>query len=139
MECAIAASGHENIRATHATTLELTTEGWLTPAGDCIIGVGASHACATLPTKMRSLARSAAAQIGLELSVATVATVTVTGRGDPDLRWSDRTSMVVRTSTYVDDRTLMVGADHAAADLPRELIDVLATGAPLSARLWVRP
>jgi hypothetical protein len=41
--------------------------------------------------------------------------------------------MVIRTSTYIDDRTLMVAADRAAADLPRSLINALTDGASLAA------
>jgi hypothetical protein len=138
MEWIVQATGHRHVRATHETTLELTTEGWLTPAGDCIIGVAASDGCAGLPAPMRSAARSAGAQIFLELDAPTVAPVIVAGRGDPALQWTDPVSMVVRTSEHIDDRTLMLEADHAAADLPRELIEVLATGAPLTATVRVR-
>jgi hypothetical protein len=33
--------------------------------------------------------------------------------------------MVVRKSSYIDDRTLAVNADKAAADLPRKLVEKL--------------
>ncbi|MEF8868784.1 MAG: DUF371 domain-containing protein, partial [Haloarculaceae archaeon] len=33
---------------------------------------------------------------------------------------------------YVDDRTVMVGADAAAADLDRDLVAALAAGAELT-------
>ena len=138
MECQITASGHAHVRGTHGSTLELTTEEWLTPAGDCIIGVGASHSCASLPAGMRSEAQSATSHISVELRVPGVVPSIVKGRGDPGLRWADPTSMVIRTSTYIDDRTLMVQADRAAADLPRQLIDALADGASLSVTLRVR-
>ena len=133
MECQLTASGHAHVRGTHGSTLELTTEEWLTPAGDCIIGVGASHSCASLPAAMREMAQSAMSHISVELIAPGVAPVTVTGRGDPELRWADPTSMVIRTSTYIDDRTLMVAADRAAADLPRPLISALTDGASLAA------
>jgi len=45
--------------------------------------------------------------------------------------------MVIRTSTYIDDRTLMVDADCAAADLPRLLVSALADGTSLSATVRV--
>ena len=35
------ACGHENVTGTHASTWELTSDDWLTPAGDCIVGVEA--------------------------------------------------------------------------------------------------
>jgi hypothetical protein len=45
--------------------------------------------------------------------------------------------MVARTSDYVDDRTIMVDADAAAADLDRELVDALSDGAALTLTLSV--
>ncbi|HIP75502.1 MAG TPA: DUF371 domain-containing protein, partial [Thermococcus paralvinellae] len=33
--------GHENIKATHKSTLEITKEDFLTPRGDCIICIKA--------------------------------------------------------------------------------------------------
>ena len=39
--------------------------------------------------------------------------------------------MVGRTSTYVDDRTIVVEADRSAGDFDRDLVDALAAGADL--------
>ncbi|MDX1745570.1 MAG: DUF371 domain-containing protein, partial [Halobacteriales archaeon] len=50
---------------------------------------------------------------------------------------SDRAA-VIRTSDYVDDRTVLVRADTAAADLNRELVSSLAGGAELILELHVR-
>ena len=33
--------GHPNIKATHKTTLEFTKENYVSPEGDCIIGINA--------------------------------------------------------------------------------------------------
>lgn len=139
MRCELVASGHANVRAAHPSTLELTTETWLTPAGDCIVGVACTHSCAALPRELLSMAQSTATQISLELAVPSLPSVDITGHGHPELRWADPTSMVVRTSGYTDDRTLMIEASHAAADLPRTLVDALADGAPLRATLRVHP
>jgi len=58
-------------------------------------------------------------------------------RGHPDLTFESDRSAVVRTSTYVDDRTVAVGADAAAADLDRALVAALADGAGLTLTLTV--
>ncbi len=42
----VTASGHENIEATHPTTLEITKERGLSRRGDCIIAVGADKSLA---------------------------------------------------------------------------------------------
>jgi len=40
----IRARGHEHVAATHESTFEVTTDDWLTPAGDCIVGIEADRA-----------------------------------------------------------------------------------------------
>lgn len=47
---------------------------------------------------------------------------TVEGRGTRGLTFSHPTDLVVRKSGFVSDRTLMVHADGAAIDIPRELV-----------------
>lgn len=49
----------------------------------------------------------------------------VTARGDGRLTLSHPSDIVVRRSDYVCDRTLAVGADKAAVDLSRDLVDEL--------------
>ncbi|HRX33916.1 MAG TPA: DUF371 domain-containing protein, partial [Methanoregulaceae archaeon] len=36
----ICCRGHHNIRGTHRSTFQVTTETDLSPRGDCVIGVG---------------------------------------------------------------------------------------------------
>ena len=130
------ARGHENVAGTHASTWELTSDDWLTPAGDCILGIEADHVPADFDPAFVEACRDADATL-----VATLAAdgheATVTGRGDPDLTFESDRSLVVRTSDYVDDRTVMVGADAAAADLDRDLVAALAAGADLTCTLRV--
>lgn len=132
----VRAVGHEHVRATHASTLELTTDGWLTPAGDCILGIEADTAPAGFDPEVVAAARRADTPIALELR-ADGHVDRVRGRGDPGLTFASERCMIVRTSTHVDDRTVMIGADGAAADLDRALVTALREGAPLEARLTV--
>lgn len=120
-EQTFSARGHENVSATHASTLEVTTDDWLTPAGDCIVGVEATVAPVDFDNSLKKQAQSPEAQISVRITAGEHRT-TITGRGAPDLTFADNRSMVFRTSTYVDDRTVMVDADAAAKDLPRALI-----------------
>jgi hypothetical protein len=135
-EVTVAARGHDNVRATHESTLELTTDDWLTPAGDCIVGVEADTAPAGVPAEFAEACRDEAAVVTATFGADGLET-TVTGRGDPDLTFDDERSMVFRTSGHVDDRTVMVGADAAAADLDRDLVAALEAGADLTATLRV--
>lgn len=131
-----AATGHEHVTATHESTLELTSDDWLTPAGDCILAVEADVVPADVDRSLVERARDADATIRLTLATAGHEAV-VTGRGHPDLTFDGDRSMVCRTSTYVDDRTIMVEADAAATDVDRSLVGALAEGAALEATLTV--
>jgi len=132
----LTATGHENVSGTHTSTFEVTTEAFLTEAGDCILGIEADRAPADFSEEFVATAQDTEATITATLSAADH-TVEIQGRGDPALTFEDPVSMVGRTSEYVDDRTIMVGADAAAADLDRALIEALSNGASLSVELVV--
>lgn len=138
----VRATGHEHVTAEHASTFELTTDDWLTPAGDCIVGVEADRTPRDFSAEFREACRDVDATIEATLVVdAGDETLgeTITGRGDPDLALLDDRSMVGRTSDYTDDeRTILVDGDGAAADLDRDLVEALADGADLTLRLEVR-
>lgn len=135
------AVGHENVTARHASTFEVTTDDYLTPAGDCILGVEADRAPADLDRGFVEACRDPTATITATFRVdgrdEPALTATVTGRGHPDLTFSDDRSFVGRTSDHVDDRTVMVGADAAAGDLDRTLVEALSDGAGLTLTLAV--
>ena len=130
MEEHVHARGHENVSGTHGSTLEVTSDDWLTPAGDCILAVEADTTPADFDDDFVATCRSPAATITATLRASGHEQV-VEGRGHPELTLDGDRSMVARTSTYVDDRTVMVDADAAAADLDRELVAALADGADL--------
>ena len=130
------ASGHEHVSAAHESTFEVTTDDWLTPAGDCIVGVEADRAPADFDPAFVETCRSAETTIVAEVTVGG-RTQRIVGRGDPDLSFESDRSAVCRTSDYVDDRTVLVGADGAAADLDRTLVRALAAGADLTFTLQI--
>ncbi|MFW6017745.1 MAG: DUF371 domain-containing protein [Halapricum sp.] len=132
----IRAMGHENVTAAHESTFELTSDDYLTPAGDCILGIEADRVPAEFDDAFIETCQSADATITATLE-ADGYEVTVSGHGHPDLTFENDRSMVARTSEYVDDRTIMIGADAAAADLDRELVDALADGAEVTLTLSV--
>jgi hypothetical protein len=132
----VCAHGHEHVCADHESTFEVTTDDWLTPAGDCILAIEADRAPASFDTSFVEACRDADATITATISVDTH-TQTVTGSGHPELSFESDRSLVCRTSDYVDDRTVMVNADTAAADVDPELVDALTTGADLELRLTV--
>jgi len=130
------ATGHENVTAEHESTFELTSDDWLTPAGDCILGVEAGPVPVAFDEAFASACQSRDATISVELSVNGY-TQRIEGSGHPELTFESDRSMVVRTSDYVDDRTIAVDADAAAADIDREIVSALAEGAEIECLLTV--
>ena len=138
----IRAHGHEHVSGEHQSTVELTSDDWLTPAGDCIVGIEADTTPAEFDEAFVDACQSADATITAEFAAETgneTLTDTITARGHPDLTFEGDRSLVGRTSDYVDDRTVFVDADGAAADLDRKLIDALADGTALTLTLTVDP
>ncbi|UWG47323.1 Uncharacterized protein HSRCO_1035 [Halanaeroarchaeum sp. HSR-CO] len=132
----VQATGHEHVSAAHESTFEFTTDDYLTPAGDCILGIEADRSPADFSEGFVAACQDPDATITATIEAAGYE-VTITGRGDPELTFENERSMVGRTSTYVDDRTIMVDADAAAADIDRELVDALAGGASVTMALTV--
>lgn len=128
MEEVVRASGHENVTAEHASTWELTSDDWLTPAGDCILGVEADPVPASFDPEFVDACRDHDATIEATLRADGHEQVVV-GSGHPKLTFENERSLVARTSDYVDDRTVMVDADAAAGDFDREFVAALADGA----------
>jgi hypothetical protein len=133
----ITAHGHEHVQATHESTVEFTSDDWLTPAGDCILGVEADQVPADFDPAFVDAAQSADAEITVTIEAGDHSQ-TIAGRGHPELTFDDDRSMVARTSTYTDDRTVMIDADAAAADIDRGLVAALADGATATVEFRVR-
>ncbi|MFB6361119.1 MAG: DUF371 domain-containing protein [Halobacteriales archaeon] len=132
----VRATGHANVSATHESTFEVTTDDYLTPAGDCILGIEADRAPADFDPAFIDACQASETRIEATLAVGAVS-MSVIGRGHEALTFASDRSLVGRTSDYVDDRTVMVQANAAAADLPRDLVDQLASGEPLRLELQV--
>lgn len=122
----IIAQGHENIRATHPSTLEITKERWLTKSGDCIIAVGADKGCAELNKHFKKALRFSGARLTVSIEAGGIMD-SVTAHGSPALILDHPTDIVVRKSSYTCGRTLAIRADKAAVDLSRRLVEQLRT------------
>lgn len=136
MKEVIRAHGHPNVLAQHDSTLEVTTDDWLTTAGDCILAIEADRAPSDFDDRFVEACKSSSAVIRCEITIGEER-VTVAGTGDPGLRFESERSMVVRTSDYIDDRTVMIDASAAASDIRRELVRSLQDGSPVTVTLTV--
>jgi uncharacterized protein len=121
-------SGHEMVTATHPTTIEITTERWLTPRGDCVIGVGADKGLAQLSPRTREAIAADGSEVRLTI-VAPGGEFGVTASGSRLLPLESRDAVVIRRSDFVCGRTLAIRADAAARDIPREIVRSLRSPA----------
>ena len=112
------------VRSMHPTTIEVTTEEFLTENGDCIIGVGASKGCAGLDERVKERLRERGSKVTIRLT-ARGEVFELRARGDPRLELSHPHDMVIRKSDFTSDWTLAVGADAAARNIPRRLVFLL--------------
>jgi len=124
----ITARGHQMIKATHPTTLMITKDREVGPRGDCIVAVAADKAVADLDRAIKKSIK-AGGSVKITFKVGD-ALVVVRGSGHPDLTLHNKTDIVVRKSAYTCGRTLAIGANKAAADLPRGFVSRLRN--PLS-------
>jgi hypothetical protein len=114
----ILAFGHENVLATHPTTLMITKDKELSKQGDCIIAVGANKAVSDLDSEFKQKLRDYNTKIDVLIEVDGLIEQ-VTAQGSADLDFSNSIDMVIRKSVFTSDRTLAIKADKAAADLPQ--------------------
>jgi len=115
--------GHENVSATHKSTIEITRDDYLTPRGNCIIMVKADKAVSDLSDEVKNKLRSYC-KVKLIIEVDDLREE-ICGFGHPKLQLTDERSIVIRKSSYICPRTLMINANKAAADLDRKLIEKL--------------
>ncbi|PVU73509.1 DUF371 domain-containing protein [Sulfolobales archaeon SCGC AB-777_J03] len=127
----IRAKGHPNVKASHRTTLEITRDNYLTPRGDCIIGIDADKGLGDLNESVKALIRGGG-YVYLVLRVEDLVDI-VTGRGSPDLELSDPNRLIVRKSEYISPSTLMIKSDKSAMDINREIARKLKEGSELTA------
>ncbi len=130
--------GHEMVKATHGRTIEITTEGHLTPRGDCIVGVQAEKGLSQLSEAMKAALRSDASRVMITL-VAPGGRFSFAARGSRDLTLESETEMVIRKSDFICGRTLAIRAEASANEIPRELVRTLkSAGAQGLLRIDVR-
>ncbi len=116
----VTAKGHPLVKATHPTTLMITSDCEIGPHGDCIVAVAADKGAADLSSRLkRAIREGRGVKVTFKVGDA-VAVVRAWGHGG--LALSNTRDMVIRKSSFVCGRTLAVKADKAAIDLPRDFV-----------------
>ena len=120
----IVARGHQNVLATHPTTLEFTRETALSKKGNCIIAVCANKTMKDLSPALKQGLQRERSEVCVLIETGEI-TETVHALGSLRLTLSHPTDFVVRKGDYMCNRTLAVHADKSACDLSRTLVQKL--------------
>lgn len=121
----VRAQGHQNIRATHRSTLEFTSDSYLTTRGDCILGILIDRDMRDFSPSFKETLRS-----GWVVVFITVNGLTdyIIAEGSPNLTMDGKGKIIIRKSEYTDPFTLAVRSNKAAKDIDRGLIKRLRGG-----------
>ena len=131
----IHAKGHSNVKSTHKTTLEITKEDYLTPKGDCIIGISADKSMADFSDELREKIRNSD-KIIVEIVVGDLKE-TIIGKGHKDLILNHPTDIVIRKSNFICPRTLMINASKSGKELNHKIVEKLKKGEDLIFRIII--
>ena len=120
----IHAFGHQNIRASHPTTIMFTKERHVTKNGDCVVAVDADKAVADLSVEFKSALRQPNAKLTIELEVDGLKGQ-INAFGSPELTLNHPNDLVIRKSEFISDRTLAVKADKSSCNLSKAVVEKL--------------
>ena len=124
MKFEIPFSGHKNILSNHKKTIEITKDTRLTLKGDCIVGVGASHACIDIPNEIKKRLCDPNCMVKMTITLNDYK-FEIIGRGHEKITLTHTNDIVIRKSKFVCSRTLAVGCDKASDDMPRRMVKQL--------------
>jgi len=131
----IYAYGHPQIKATHRTTFEVTKEDYVTERGDCIIGINADKSVKDLSDDFKNALRDPFAALVILLRTSSNNKEIVLATGAKNLILTHPSSIVVRKSQYIDERTLAINSNKAAINIDRNIIRQLQKGEMLEITL----
>ena len=112
-------SGHENIRSSHARTMEFTKDADLTLSGDCIVGVKSEFELKSLRSFLKLERVKIVVSAGGKESVIFAV---------PNRKFNSDRELVVRVGEFDSERTFAIRASKAASDLDEWVVDALRKG-----------
>lgn len=111
------ATGHENIRAVHKTTLEFTKSKDLRLEGDCIVAVNSDFDA----SQIKELAKSSN-RVKIKITAGLFSDCV---EANVNKNFDSQDEIVVRMGEFESSRTLGIRSDKGAIHLKRELVDRL--------------
>jgi hypothetical protein len=112
--------GHNNVKGIHKTTLEFTKDVYLTPRGDCIIGIKSNKSVKDLNDNLKQIIKKNGF-VYIVINVKGMLDI-VSARGSEKLTLTNPNKIIIRKSDFISDATLAINSDKAAFDINREMI-----------------
>ncbi len=100
------------------------------------MAINSTLSAGELPREAKWLIQRSDSNITFELSCDEYKDV-IQAKGSSSLGLSDKTSMVIRKSGFASSRTVAILADKAAADINRDMVANLRTGARLDVAMLI--
>ena len=129
------AYGHENILATHKTTLEFTKDKFLTKKGDCILGLNSDFQLREIKKFINHLKNKKEnnyyhdkIKIILKINIKNMKNkkiITDEINCVLNKNFDSHEEMVIRKSDYTDKRTFAINANKAVCDINADIIDAM--------------
>ena len=116
--------GHKNVTSQHKSAFEITKDVEIGPTADCIIGTDMDKSMLNFPQEFKDKIADSNTKITVILDTEN-GHDEIVGFGHEDLTLTHPTDIVCRTSDFTCPRTLMIGADKAARNLDKDLIEDL--------------
>ncbi len=120
-------NGHPKITAEHKSTLEFTKEEHIKGNGDCILGVSSNHNVNDLN----------------KLSGRVIFVMSVDGIKDSfeatipkNHKLADNKELVIRTSSFVSERTYAIASTKASIDIDRKIVESLKKGKKIKVTVY---
>lgn len=120
------AHGHQNISATHKTTLEFTKDNEISTKGDCIIGVNADFDSTKLGQLIKKIKNK-----NITIAIQTISKnkkykkIKETIFAEINPKFDDDREFVIRKTDFISERTFAINSNKAAFGLNRDLINYL--------------
>jgi uncharacterized protein len=113
--------GHRNVQSLHARTIEITKDPNLTLRGDCIIGVRANKSCWDMSEKLQRLLKDDSSSIVVDIIVGNKS-FKINGFGNKRLLLLSKRDIVIRKTSFICERTMVIRCDKASCDIPRDIV-----------------
>lgn len=120
MTYCFSAKGHPNILATHKSTLEITKDAELSLKGDCIVAVGADFSLQEIQKIILGCSDGGKIRLTLSAGGITEEVTAVANKG-----FCSENEIVLRTGSFLSERTIGTRADKAAFGISRKMVELL--------------